>query len=278
MSSPTESMAVPPSMPPAPTVASPQVPTLRPEDIPNIDDVVIQDDEPVDNVFVEKQQRLLTEPLYTSWSGPGPGRSFRAFANVGLFFAVKQPPVVPDVMLALDVPASADLSKKENRSYFLWIIGKRPDVVIEIVSDRRGGEESEKKATYAKLGVPYCVVFDPEQHLNQQVLSIYGLQRARYQALESGWLEETELGLQIWEGEYEGHRDHWLRWCDRDGRVIPTGRERVEAQQSHADAERRRAETEHERAQVEQRNKEQAEARAQRLAEQLRAHGIEPAE
>ena len=39
---------------------------------PNIDHIVTEDDTPVDNVFSEKQQRLLTEALYASWSGPGP--------------------------------------------------------------------------------------------------------------------------------------------------------------------------------------------------------------
>jgi hypothetical protein len=44
----------------------------------------------VDNVFSEKQQRLLTVPLYDSWAGPasdaGERRTFAAMANVGLFF------------------------------------------------------------------------------------------------------------------------------------------------------------------------------------------------
>jgi hypothetical protein len=50
---------------------------------PNVDHLVTEDDTPVDNIFSEKQQRLLTEPLYNSWSGPGEGRPFVAMANVG---------------------------------------------------------------------------------------------------------------------------------------------------------------------------------------------------
>jgi hypothetical protein len=68
-------------------------------------------------LFAEKQHRLLTRAPYSSWAGPGEGRSFMVFANVGLFFAEKQPPLVPDVMLSLDVPQDRDLSRKENRSY-----------------------------------------------------------------------------------------------------------------------------------------------------------------
>lgn len=248
MSSPSGPVPIPVIMQEPPQSDAEDAAALDSELVPNIDKLVIDNDEPVASQFVEKQQRLLTEPLYDSWSGSG--RSFKVFANVGLFYALRQPPVVPDVMLALDVPASADLSKKENRSYFMWIMEKRPEVIIEIVSDRRGGEESDKKARYAQIGVPYYAVFDPERHLSQDVLRIYRLQAARYQDLEGVWLEDAGLGLTMWEGEFEAHKGRWLRWCDRNGHVIPTGRERAEAERQ----------------------------RAERLAEQLRAHGIEPAE
>src|SRR4051794_5336978 len=47
--------------------------------------LVTEDGKPVDNLFVEKQYRLLTEPLWTSWSPPD-GKPFRVLANVGLFY------------------------------------------------------------------------------------------------------------------------------------------------------------------------------------------------
>ncbi len=70
---------------------------------PNVDHLVTEDDTPVDNVFCEKQQRLLSEPLFSSWTGPGEGRPYVAMSNVGLFSAVHRPPYVPDMMLSLDV-------------------------------------------------------------------------------------------------------------------------------------------------------------------------------
>ena len=64
-----------------------------PEELhPNVDHLVTEDDTPADNIFSEKQQRLLTEPLYSSWAGPGQGRPFVAMANVGLFYAIRKPP------------------------------------------------------------------------------------------------------------------------------------------------------------------------------------------
>ena len=51
---------------------------------PDMSQIITEDDEPVDNMFSEKQQRLLVEPLYSSWN---PGRPFIAAANVGVFNA-----------------------------------------------------------------------------------------------------------------------------------------------------------------------------------------------
>ena len=79
------------------------------------------------------------------------------------------------------------------------------------------------------------------------------------------------LGVRLWEGEYEGVRTVWLRWCDREGNVIPTGAELAEAERQRAEAERQRAEEEQRRAEAER-------ARAERLAARLRALGIDPDE
>src|SRR5437879_807126 len=104
-------------MNPSLETAIPPVPAewvLAPEDLPNIDDLVFEDGKPVDNFFVEKQQRLLTEPLYSCWPGPGEGVPFLVASNVGLFNAVKEPPEVPDAMLSLGVQVADDLERKEN--------------------------------------------------------------------------------------------------------------------------------------------------------------------
>ena len=53
--------------------------------------LITEDDTPVDNLPSEKQQRLLTEPLYSAWAGPGEGRTFLAAANVGIFAHLAQP-------------------------------------------------------------------------------------------------------------------------------------------------------------------------------------------
>jgi hypothetical protein len=232
--------------------------TVPPEVIPNLDVLVIEDGKPVDSIFAEKQMRLLTTPLYTSWSGPGEGKSFVALSNVGLFFAWRQPPLCPDVMLAIDVQWGQDLSRRENRSYFVWERGKVPDVVIEIVSDRTGGEDGYKRGVYARWGVPNYVIFDPEDLLKGGVLRVLTLRSGVYEPLEPPLFPQVGLGLMLWEGEHEGWQRQWLRWCDLEDRLIPTGRERTEA-------ERRRAEQEHERAEQERHRAEQLAAEVARL-------------
>ncbi|MEH2114019.1 Uma2 family endonuclease [Nostoc sp.] len=229
---------------------------LLPEDLlPDVSLLVTEDDEPLDNLPSEKQQRLLTETLYSSWNGASNAQGFLVAANVGLFTTGKQPPIVPDVFLSLDVQIAENWWEKKHRSYFFWEFGKPPEVVIEIVSNREGNETGRKLLEYARMRIMYYIIFDPSRQLGGEVLQMYELRGRQYIATSEQWLTEVELGLCLWEGAYEGKRDVWLRWCDAEGNVISTGAER---------------------AQQEREAKETALQRAERLTAQLRALGIEP--
>src|ERR1019366_8683589 len=131
----------------APPFVSPlRAPSLEAGPEPDIDyeSLVTEDHQPVDSIFFEKLNRLLAHTLYASWSGPGEGRPFLVLVNVGWFYQRKTPAVVPDCLLSLDVTLPPDLHVKQGHSYYQWDMGKQPDVVIEVVSDRTGGEESYK--------------------------------------------------------------------------------------------------------------------------------------
>lgn len=230
---------------------------------PNVDRLVTEDDKPVDNIFSEKQQRLLTEPLFSSWAGPGEGRPFVAMSNVGLFYAVHRPPYVPDMMMSLDVELPSDLWPKEHRSYFVWEYGKMPEVVVEVVSNREGGEDSDKLKGFAQIGICYYVIYDPDQWLNAGTLRVYKLDGRKYRPLaEPIWFPDLGLGLQIWRGRYEDMDGTWLRWVDSGGQLIKTGSERAAEERARANDERTRAEL--------------AQERAERLADQLRRMGVAP--
>jgi Uma2 family endonuclease len=254
---------------------------------PDISHIVTEDDEPVDNIFSEKQQRLLAESLNCSWN---PGHPFIAASNVGIFYAVHEPPVVPDMFLSMDVQLPEDIWEKRHRSYFLWEYQKPPEIVVEIVSNTKGKEVREKFVKYLAIGVRYYVVFDPQKVIQQDVLRIYEMSPGQYIPKIDRYLSRVELGVTLWEGVYENRHDLWLRWCDADKNLIPTGKELAEkaefdakkalyeAEYAKCDAEQARREAEQARREAEyaKYDAEQARQRSEGLAEKLRALGIDP--
>ncbi|MCU0534834.1 MAG: Uma2 family endonuclease [Hydrococcus sp. Prado102] len=214
--------------------------------VPDVSNLVTEDDTPVDNFASAKQQRLLVSSLYSS----KPGEIFLAESDVGVFHTPKLPAIVPDVFLSLDVRVPDNWWEKKNRSYFIWEFGKPPEVVIEIVSNKQGDELTNKLQIYEQIRVSYYVVYDPSGQLGESVLRLYELRGMRYFETAETWLEQVGLGLTLWQGEYEAKQDTWLRWCDDKGNILLTGDERAQ----------------------------RAEQRAERLAQRLRSLGIDPEE
>ncbi len=244
----------------------------------DVSHLVTEDDTPVDNPFCEKQMRLLTHPLYASWK---PGKPFVVMSNVGLYFALNSPPLVPDTLVSIDVEPPADLKPKEHRAYFTWLYGKAPDIVIEIVSNREGGELDRKKRGYAFHGVPYYVVFDPELMIQKKMLRCFKLRRAgtktTYAEMSAQVFPGTGLGLVEWDGEFENQNDHWIRWVDDAGVLVPTGEEQAIESNLKAESASRRAENETRRAENETRRADEEARRSRLLAMKLQALGIDPA-
>ncbi|BAY85206.1 hypothetical protein NIES267_47050 [Calothrix parasitica NIES-267] len=234
-------------------------------DILDANKLVTEDDTPVDNFASEKQQRLLAGSLYSSLQN----QTFIAAANVGIYHIYKQPPIVPDVLLSFDVQVPENWWEKRNRCYFVWEFGKPPEVVIEIVSNKIGDELGDKLKTYEHMRVSYYIVYDPTQQLGEKQLRIYELVGRRFRETSETWLEQVELGLTLWKGEFEGRQDTWLRWCYQDGNILPTGDERAEIAEQQVQVAQQQAENE-------KQQKEQALSRAEILAQKLREMGINP--
>ena len=190
----------------------------------DVSELVTEDDTPVDNFASEKQQRFLTSALYSAKKG----EKFLVSANVGIYYQLNKPPVVPDVFLSLDVETPQNWWEKSHRCYLTWEFGKVPEVVIEIASNKVGEELGEKLEIYEKMRVSYYVVYDPDKNLGESLLHIYKLNTRKYIKTEETWLEQVNLGLTLWEGEFEGRKDLWLRWCDERGNVLLTGDERAQ--------------------------------------------------
>ena len=276
----------------------------RPIDVSHL---VIEDDKPVDNMHSAQQQRFLVQVLYDSDAVPQP---FLAETNVGLFYDPEEEPIVPDMLLSLGVQRADDYSQKKNRSYFVWEIGKFPEVCIEIVSNKEGDEVNlsrksirkkktvSKKDLYAKIGILYYIVCDPLERIQAEMgyakarvwkLSPEGdypeeLSQSIHNIGDVIWLEEIGLGLTLWQGQYEQKVDRaWFRWCDAEGTVYPTGAERARLANRRVELESNRAEEEKIRAEISDRSAEEsrlraesAETKARILADRLRELGINP--
>jgi hypothetical protein len=202
----------------------------EPEEGPLVpmEELITDKEEPVDSRYYDIFRRMMPDALRASWAGPGPGRTFACMTDVGLFPDSRQTVLSPDVMMGVDVPIPKELRRKENRSWFVWVMGKVPDVVIEAVSNRRGGESTYKLKRYAKMGIPYYVIFDPEHWLSEETLQAFKLVKEKYQRLTRAWFPKVKLGVTLWTGTIEDVKDVWLRWCDADGAVLLTGVERAE--------------------------------------------------
>ena len=50
------------------------------------------------------------------------------------------------------------------------------------------------------------------------------------------WLADLEIGLGVWQGEFENIPGHWLRWCNQDGTwlLTDTEQERQAKEQSQS--------------------------------------------
>ncbi|MEM7797140.1 MAG: Uma2 family endonuclease [Cyanobacteria bacterium P01_C01_bin.118] len=189
----------------------------------------------------------------------------------------------PDWFLALDVPRLYD-GNDLRRSYVIWQEGQAPSIVVEFLSPRTEQEDlgrfykdsdqisdddnetSERRVSIAHPPAngaerPPSKVDVYEQYLRVPHYLVYSryTQRLRYFKLVGSryeeqpvqdsnpmiWLDALKIGLGLWEGYFEGLPGPWLRWCDANGNWFLT-------------------------------DTEQAEKRAEKLAERLKSMGIDP--
>ncbi len=272
---------------PQPTYPIQQVdPPLPPkETLPTMYDLPSENpEEPgLPDEYHNLQPQLLSRTLHSPCYPPE--RIFTG-SDINLYYDVHHTQWYkrPDWFLVVGVPRLYE-ERDLRSSYVVWQEGANPFVVVELLSPgtakedlgenaeqeeeqealRRREGEGEKAAVQETpprkwevyeqiLRVPYYVVFS--RYTNR--LRFFKLIGGRYQeqALDPEnpriWIPELELGLGLWQGEYEGITRQWLRWYDDQGNWIPT------------DTEQERQEKEQER-----QEKEQALERADRAESQL---------
>ncbi|MFM7428024.1 MAG: Uma2 family endonuclease [Elainella sp.] len=225
--------------------------------LPSSEELPDSDDTPVDNELQDLVPGLLKAILAGCWKDRW---DWFFGVDMGIYYHLDLPAIVPDGFLSLGIPRLID--EDLRLSYVLWEEQKVPTLVLEVVSHKRRGEYSTKKALYAQMGVKYYAIYAPGRKRKPK-LEVYELAGQTYQLLagEPVWLPEIGLGLGRDRGKYLGIEREWLYWYDAAGQRIATPEERAEQAEQRAEQEQQRAE--------------QAEQRLQALLAQLQQRGID---
>ncbi len=244
-------------------------PPRSPKDVlPTMYDLPSEDpEEPgLPDEFHDLQPQLLSRTL--SLTGYSRENCFTA-SNLNLYYTVRHPlwHKRPDWFLVVDIPRLYE-QRDWRRSYVLWQEGNAPYVVVEFLSPGTEAEDlgrfydetvegSAGEATKPAASAPVSDVEEAkakppgkfevyETQLRVPYYFVYSryTQRLRYFKLEGGqyqeqplnsktplvWLTDLELGLGIWQGEFEGVTAAWLRWCDQAGHWLLTDTEQAQQQ------------------------------------------------
>jgi len=216
--------------------------------------------------FHALQSQLLSRTLrLTAYESD---RIFVGF-DLNLYYNVRHPLWYkrPDWFLVLDVPRLYEDTDLRS-SYVVWQEGANPFIVVELLSpgtekedlgDFAASEEvnpSEASETQESNGQPTRAIPPRKWEVYERILRVpyyavfsrysnrlrgFKLDGGRYheQAIDTDnprfWIPELNLGLGLWQGEFEGINRRWLRWYDALVNWVPT-----DAEFAVAEAERER--------------------------------------
>lgn len=175
----------------------------------------------------------------------------------------------PQAHLSPDVLVTRGLANRPRETYKLWVEGKAPEVVVEVTSrSTRLRDVGVKKGLYEALGVREYILFDPREEYLLPRFQVFRREGAGFVPClvpeQVGYSSDLGLTFRVVDGV--------LRIFAPDQQVLPTPAElgrMLESEREAAEHERQAAEQERQAAEHER-------MRAERLAEQLRAAGLEP--
>jgi Uma2 family endonuclease len=234
---------------------------LEPLDwLPTAEDLPDCDNTPVDSELQEFIPNFLKNLLMVIWADR---QDWFFGVDMGVYYSPDEPAIVPDGFLSVGV----ERIKSENLrlSYVLWEEQVIPQLVIEVVSKKYRAEYSTKKDFYEQFGILYYVVYNPRRK-RKPSLEVYKLIQGQYVQMVGNpiWMPELGIGIGKERHNYRGYEREWMFWYDQDGQRYLTADEQLSQAQ---------AQTQQAQAQAQQ-----AQAQAQRMADRLRALGIDPDE
>jgi Uma2 family endonuclease len=212
-----------------------------------------QDGNFVKNYQEPPQGDLLTDCITPILQKIHPDSQYCIGRDCGIYWRLPDPPEAPekgaeapDWFYIPNVPPILD--GKIRRSYVLWQEIVIPLIALEFVSGN-GAEERDQTPVKGKfwvyeraIQIPYYGIYE----VSKAAVEVYQLVNGRYQKMQPNSrghypIEPLNVELGIWQGQYQNQQWPWLRWWDAEGNLLLTSQERAE-----------------------------------RLAEQLRALGVEP--
>jgi Uma2 family endonuclease len=216
------------------------------------------------NFQEHSQSVLLTSSILPVLERRHPDGRFAIGQNAGIYWRRTEAPLegcmAPDWCYIPDVPPM--LNGQVRRSYVQWDEPTPPLLLIEFASGD-GSEERDRTPLTGKFWVYEHVIRPPFYaiyEVNPGRAEVYYLALGRLEPLpanERGRFPIVPLGIElgIWRGQYLHNDLPWLRFWDAEGRLLPTADERAVQAEAALRKERERAE---------------------RLAERLRALGVDP--
>ena len=247
----------------------------------------------VKNFQEHPQSIVLTSSITPVLEKLHPDGRYCIGQDSGIYWRMMEPPEkgaeAPDWFYVPNI--SPLLDGEYRRSYVLWKEFVAPLIAIEFVSGNGSEErdttppsETEKAGKFwvyeQAIRIPFYVIFDAWKD-NVEVYHLVDGRYAKMQPNDRGHYPIAPMGVEI--GLQQEVATTWLRWWDESGDLLLTGDERAIAEKqarldAEAIAEQQTVIADQERliATQERLAKQEAEQKAQRLAEKLRSLGINP--